>query len=783
MKPAFSVEAQQESVPASLRKAAAGNDLLRPIAIMAVLTLLMFIDVLFQGESVLSMPDCDMASQFIYWREFGFTHLRHGDVPLWNPHIFGGAPFFGGFQSALLYPLNALFLFLPLGFAINWSIALHVFLAGAFTFLWLRNHVTRWPAALLGALMTMFGGSYFVHISAGHLSNLCTMVWVPLVFLSIEKIADGANLPRCLFAISVATMMVLAGHPQYVFYTAIASALYVVCLLAQRRITIRSLAALAVVGIAAISISAVQLLTGLQEASEGLRSIPLSYTFAGMFPFPPEDLLTSIAPWFFGNLQTFPYWGRCYIFEMSVFASVTGVVLAVYGAIGTRSNVRTIALVNIALLLLLALGAHTPLFKVLYDYVPGFNRFRGISKFVYFAAIWCAMLAALGFDKLLSARATSRALMLGTLSFAVLIGATALWLRADGSAGTWRNVVAAAHNANETADDMARVGQYSNASFLLQARHQATNSLWITAATLLAVAALLFATRFSTRSTYGLLVIATVELFVFARCSVITFDLASATSDSARKVLAEYPGDYRVYTPANPNCAMILGGADIMGNDPSPTLRYAQFVAASEGIPPDEVTQYIPLTRNHPALALLRLRFIFMQQNGREDVVETKTFLPHLLLVGQARLLTNRMDILASVTNPGFTGRDEVILESPPQPAPEPLSSSSSVRLVDSTTDTLTIEATTDKPAILLVTDAYSRFWKVHALEPSSQQNYEILPADYCLRAVPLAAGHHLLKMEYRPPAFTVGKWVSLVSVLTYFACLGWCVVPTKRRD
>ncbi|MGZ5566333.1 MAG: hypothetical protein ACXWKG_04895, partial [Limisphaerales bacterium] len=85
--------------------------------------------------------------------------------------------------------------------------------------------------------------------------------------------------------------------------------------------------------------------------------------------------------------------------------------------------------------------------------------------------------------------------------------------------------------------------------------------------------------------------------------------------------------------------------------------------------------------------------------------------------------------------------------------------------------------------AILLVTDAYSRFWKVHALEPSSQQNYEILPADYCLRAVPLAAGHHLLKMEYRPPAFTVGKWVSLVSVLTYFACLGWCVVPTKRRD
>ena len=76
----------------------------------------MFADVLFSdGSKILSSPHTDIASQFIYWRDFGFTELRKGKLALWNPHLFSGAPFFGGFQSALLYPLNLPYLFLPVG--------------------------------------------------------------------------------------------------------------------------------------------------------------------------------------------------------------------------------------------------------------------------------------------------------------------------------------------------------------------------------------------------------------------------------------------------------------------------------------------------------------------------------------------------------------------------------------------------------------------------------------------------------------------------------------------
>jgi hypothetical protein len=90
----------------------------------ALLVLLFLVLAMFGGvilsdaNRILSSPQADIASQFIYWRDFGFSELKRGNLALWNPHLFSGAPFFGGFQSALLYPLNFPYLLLPLGIAV-----------------------------------------------------------------------------------------------------------------------------------------------------------------------------------------------------------------------------------------------------------------------------------------------------------------------------------------------------------------------------------------------------------------------------------------------------------------------------------------------------------------------------------------------------------------------------------------------------------------------------------------------------------------------------------------
>src|SRR5208282_159800 len=74
------------------------------------------------SDILLSAINTDMVSEFVSWRGYLADSLRHGHLPLWNSFTYGGQPFLGGFESAVLYPPNLLFLCLPLARALNFSI-------------------------------------------------------------------------------------------------------------------------------------------------------------------------------------------------------------------------------------------------------------------------------------------------------------------------------------------------------------------------------------------------------------------------------------------------------------------------------------------------------------------------------------------------------------------------------------------------------------------------------------------------------------------------------------
>ena len=51
----------------------------------------------------------DGIAQYYPWRFFAAESIRDGVLPLWNPHQFCGTPLLANGQSAVLYPLNAVF--------------------------------------------------------------------------------------------------------------------------------------------------------------------------------------------------------------------------------------------------------------------------------------------------------------------------------------------------------------------------------------------------------------------------------------------------------------------------------------------------------------------------------------------------------------------------------------------------------------------------------------------------------------------------------------------------
>jgi uncharacterized membrane protein YfhO len=131
--------------------------------------------------------------------------------------------------------------------------------------------------------------------------------------------------------------------------------------------------------------------------------------------------------------------------------------------------------------------------------------------------------------------------------------------------------------------------------------------------------------------------------------------------------------------------------------------------------------------------------------------------------------------------NSGFDPRREVILEHEPEPKPAPNETAGNARVVDASTDQLTIEADLSQPAILLITDAWTPAWRAVSLPGSAQAQYDLQPANYALRAVPLAAGHHRLRAEYAPRAFVIGKWLSLISALCFAGAVGALVWQKQR--
>ncbi|MEI8040593.1 MAG: tetratricopeptide repeat protein [Verrucomicrobiota bacterium] len=757
---------------------------LTSLGFLAALTFLMFADVLFTTVPiVLSNGAADLSLEYSHWRAFGFSELRQGNLALWNPCLFSGAPFFGGAQAALLYPFNALFLFLPLHHAINWSIALHVFLAGAFTYAWAARRGLRVPSCLLSAVIYMFCGANFLHIYSGYLSFLCGLVWAPLLFLAIDGLFESPSLGWSLLGMFAVAMQVLAGNPQSLFYTAVAAALYCVLCAFRSRPRRPVLLGLAGVVMGGVALSAIQLFAGFQEWGEMLRSSGVPFQFAAMFSFPPENFLTLLAPHLFGDLKTVSYWGRHYLWEMSLFISLSGLVLAVVGAIwGDRRTGRS-SMVMVLLLLLLALGAYTPLFKLLYAWVPGFNKFRGNSKFIFLASLFLALLAGLGLDELIRGRRLPRAFLMtvaiiSLLSFSgAVIAYSSTFTTPAGK--LWQSILAAVESAGESYLPGA---VYHDPAFVLGAARLAARSLLIAAGTLLIVVGLLWWQRKSRAAVGLLLLLAVVELLAFGRLSLDHFDLQESVNPAIKAFLAEHPGDYRIANLDYPNTALSFCAQDVWGYEPGIVLRYAQLLAFAQGLPADEAVK-LTTTHNvfwpdHPLLEMLRCRFLFHEQGGKLAVYERTNYLPHVLLVQRCRILKDRDQILSTLTNADFNPRSEIILEIAPDPAPVVSAAAGSVRLTDSSTDELTIEADLPSPNILLVPDVYAEGWRARGLPGSAQSRYRIQPGNWCLRAIPLAAGHHHLRLEYAPPGFRLGRWISLIFLPVYL-CL---IALTVRR-
>jgi hypothetical protein len=395
------------------------------------------------------------------------------------------------------------------------------------------------------------------------------------------------------------------------------------------------------------------------------------------------------------------------------------------------------------------------------------------------------LLSAMGLDSLIREGLQKRWQVLAALgaaaSLSLIIGLS-IRQSAGAASGLWPGIMRAIGGRGEA---YLPPEFFAKGVAILKAGEFAAQGLVILSATYALIATVLFL-RISNYGKSSLLVgLAVIELFSAGRIAHHAFRLGEAYPGDVVAMFTQKPGDHRVLNPYNPNLAMSMGWRDVWGYDPLIPRRYGELMAWMQQVDIMQIVRNDLQFRDHPLLRMLGCRYMLTPVEGRIVPAElTGDLMPRAVLVGEWAVEPVRDRAFSLLGQPEFDPRRLVVLERDPSlPAGRLSGNPGTVRVTESSTDYLTIEADVKAASILVVTDNYADGWRVAPLEGSALDAYEIIPANYTLRGVPLVPGHHRIRMEYRPASFVIGIWLSLAGVAAWLAAAGRLLWRKRRPD
>ncbi|MEZ4869584.1 MAG: YfhO family protein [Caldilineaceae bacterium] len=389
--------------------------------VLALFVALLYARLLFTNRVLASG---DILLYFYPYRDYAAAALRSGQISLWNPYIFMGAPFLANPQAAVLYPLHWPLSWLPVTQQIYWSAALHTWLLGYGGY-WLARRYALGAWAGLGVGLVLAGSGFYGGL-VGHINQMNAAAWLPWALLLFRisdlsfteragatRVAWGNVLGSMVWFGLLVALMILAGHTQSAYINLFGIGLWLVgaALLdlpsyrlssenLRRLVTTLAPPLLSYGGgvMLGVLLCAAQLLPTLELSSLGLRSGGLSYLEATSFSLRPLRLPWSLLPTY-GLSDLGVIFGVGYS-EFVAYVGLVGLLLAAIGAWQGRGPARQMGLFFALLGLLLALGRWNPLYYLLYRLAPGFDLFRVPARWLMLYTLGMALLAGVGLESI-----------------------------------------------------------------------------------------------------------------------------------------------------------------------------------------------------------------------------------------------------------------------------------------------------------------------------------------------------------------------------------------------
>jgi hypothetical protein len=742
------------------------SDLLA-LALLGLLTLLFFWPVFLAGDWI-PHGGGDLVS--FLWPQYSFAGeaLRSGSIPLWNPHLYSGAPFLADNQAGVLYPINLLaFLVFPnLSYQVMEGLAIfHLWLAGAAMYVALRIWPALTPspsslrrggiarsAALFGAIAFMFNDVLITHI--GNLNLIAAAAWLPLI---LALYARGLNDRRVSWIIGsgvVFAMALLAGHAQMTAITLvglIAVAVWQIIVAAswRERGQVAGLALL--MPLIAFGLTALQLLPSLEMTRYSLRA-GLTYEEATAYSLPPAALAATFSPLLFGRGAA-GFWGPWERVE----TMYVGVVPLILAGLAFRRRWRDSAWFFLALGLLgllIALGKYTPLYSLVHA-LPVLGGLRVPARSILLANFSLAALAAIGLQRFMTDSFSLR--RVSGWGAAVMIGGALALLVAYQSTG-----------ALDRGNNLA-----SSLSFLL------------IAAVALCIMLLRVKSALSIQHS-AILLVGLLSLEMVLLGSGVEIDRNDPTLGYQHQAVVDFlksdGGIFRIENTSNawqPDAALKHGLNDIggifnplglasyatyrggMGDRGSPLYNFlgAKYVLANKDRPPGDAS-FVPVFNGDPQI----------------DVYLNTRALPRAQLIERAQTVSSGEEAWQAIHTPEFQPGGEVVVEGGPPLEPlARIDGSRHLAFTHYSDERVELSMTTPLTAYVVLSDVFYPGWTA-TLDDRPTQVY---PANFTFRAALVPPGEHRITFTFEPLTWRVGL---KISALTLAGLISLGVWSWRRR-
>jgi len=746
-------------------------------------------------------PHSDQYIAGYAFREFAAASLRAGEgFPLWNPYLFGGMPYIAAMHGDIFYPTFLLRVVLPTDVAMTWGFIIHLFLAGIFTFGFLRAIGHGFPGSLAGGLAYMMSGQIASYVSPGHDGKLFVSALFPLALWMLYRGIRGGRASSWGALALIVGLAVLSPHPQLLQYMLLACGAYALFIAfanvdggrLARGLAVRRVAAALGSVVVGLAIGAVQYLPVREYVAWSPRAGGIAdYRTATSYAWPPEELFNTYLPQFSGMLDA--YWGRNGIHFHSDYVGVVVLILAGAAFLGLRSDARRKHIIfwSVALLvsILWSLGSATPFYRIPYALVPGTKYFRAPATIFFVGALAIAFLASVGTERFLQSR-VSRRYLIGWLGFA----ATIALLGALGGLGTL-----AASFADPSRFDAVE----ANNSAL-------TAGAWRSMAFVALTVALGFAlsrNRVSARvAGWGFIALMAVDLWSIER-------LYWMFSPPAKQIYASDAIIQRVKAEPQPARVLplqigtrrrdaFLSGDALMSHDLRNTLGYhgnqlGRYKELADLSAPERLISPNVLQLTNTKFVLTDIREVPFFPGAKlvagpvRNAAGNDAYLFELegerpyAWVTPVAVKANDEQVLSTILDPRFDVRRAALFDNSADvtvaPAvrvlPAPLTITAAVRRYGPGEVQIDLSAPAPSGASLIVSENYYPGWRATVDGKAARLGR----ADFTLIGVELPEGAKSIELEFTSPTYQTGKTVTWIAILIAVAALAAGVWRDRR--